>query len=82
MDTTMIGAYVLSVRSGLNDEHVPPAAWIFGIVLDQQVDGHARWIVETGDDALIAQLRSAYEGKSHTTIARSLLVDPLINAVD
>jgi hypothetical protein len=82
MDTTMIGARVLSVRNGRNEAEPPPAAWIFGVVLDQELDGHARWIIETSDDSLIAQLRSAYEAKSHTAIPRNLLVDPTVNAVD
>ncbi|CAN5353016.1 hypothetical protein BH09CHL1_BH09CHL1_12330 [soil metagenome] len=82
MDTTMIGVHVLSARNGQSEAQMSPAAWIFGVVLDQELDGHARWIIETGDDSLIAQLRSAYEAKSHTDIARGLLVDPLINAID
>lgn len=81
MDTTMIGVHVLSARNGQNETQMP-SAWIFGVVLDQELDGHARWIIETGDVSLIAQLRSAYEAKSHTEIARSLLADPLINAID
>lgn len=82
MDSNLIGAHVLSMRRPQNVNQTISSPWIFGIELDHDLDGHIRWIVETGDEAVIAQLRSAYERKSHTDLSRSLFIDPLVNAVE
>jgi hypothetical protein len=82
MDSTNLTARVLSVRSGQYGAPDAKDAWIFGVELDRDFDGHTKWIVETGDAAIAAQFRSAYETKSAIDISRDLLVDPEINAVD
>jgi hypothetical protein len=78
----MVAIHVLSARYAQNENPDETTTWTFGVLLDQAVEGHQRWIVETADPVLIAQLHSAYREKSHTSINIELLVDAAINAVD
>lgn len=81
MDANMVAAHVLSARSGQYVCHGTDA-WIFGVVLEREVEGHNRWMIETTDASVVSQLRSAYAEKTLVNVSRELLVDPAINAVD
>lgn len=78
----MVIAHVLSARCAQYTSQGDASVWIFGVLLEREVEGSQRWIIETADPAVIAQLHSAYTEKSPTSIYSSLFVDPAINAVD
>jgi hypothetical protein len=81
MTAPLIGAHVLSAKRQPDAED-GNSAWIFGVVLEQQIDGHLRWIIETADVDAVHQLLAAFESGQRVTISRDLLVDPAVNAVD
>jgi hypothetical protein len=82
MKSSDVMAHVLSARCGQYGGQGGEVAWIFGVEIDEAVDGRTRWIIETTDKDVIAQLEAAYTGKLDTAVRRDLLVDPAINAVD
>jgi hypothetical protein len=75
-------ARVLSARPAQCASQNGADVWLFGIVLEQDIQGHSRWIIETTDAAVISHLRTAYADKSLTAIDATLLTDPAVNAVD
>jgi hypothetical protein len=81
MAATTIGARVLSAKRQPDTED-GNSAWLFGVVLESEIDGHTRWIVETADVDAVNQLLAAFENGQQTTISCDLLVDPAVNAVD
>jgi hypothetical protein len=82
MNSNVVTAHVLSAQQGKYGGRGDAVAWIFGVALEQEIDGHTQWIIETADEDVIAQLRAAYIGKTPTGVRRELFVDPAINAVD
>lgn len=81
MSATSIDAHVLSAKRQPETED-GKSAWIFGVVLEGEVDGHQRWIIEISEVDAVNQLLAAFESGQLTTISRDLLVDPAVNAVD
>jgi len=81
MAATTIGARVLSAKRQPDTED-GNRTWLFGVVLESEIEGHLRWIIETADVDAVSQLLAAFESGQLTAISRDLLVDPAVNAVD